>query len=272
MLDPVRLVTIHPALVHFTLGVLPIAVVGYGVAAWRRSERWTFAGDLAVWLGALVTLGTLAFGLVSNAVLFWPGGLELWRWLHLVFACLSTALLLAIAIVRLRRRTQPAGWRTLGAALALAGVLGFTGWIGGEVLVFHGGMGVKAAAGGVLSPPLGSPPARPADLHDGMAAIRAEWAAAVTATARSIGHEPSPQIFAAAAQGAERLRALSLRVVELGGSAGHPGPEFASLGQQIGTRAEEVLRAASAQDLQSLAERVGRLTSVCARCHDSYRF
>src|SRR5512134_3358792 len=100
--SPIRATTVHPALVHFTLGVVPVFLVAYAIASARRSPRWTFAGDVAVWIGAALTPATVASGLVSNALVSWPGGMQVWRWLHLGLAVASAVLFLALAVARLR--------------------------------------------------------------------------------------------------------------------------------------------------------------------------
>src|SRR5438067_373935 len=104
MIQLVRLVTVHPALVHFTLGAIPLLVIAYAVAAWRRSPGWTLVGDAALGVTAALTLVTATFGLVSNAVLFWPGGIGRWRGIHVGFGLASTVLLAGFALWRLTRR------------------------------------------------------------------------------------------------------------------------------------------------------------------------
>src|SRR5262245_34438536 len=135
----VRLVTVHPALVHLTLGVLPVLVIGYAIAAWRRSERWSFVADVAAAIGAPITLATFAFGLVSNATLAWPDGLNTWRWLHLAFGAFTTLLFVLLAAFRLvlRRRGRASGVGAFVASSMLALVAAVAGWIGGEILVFR---------------------------------------------------------------------------------------------------------------------------------------
>src|SRR5688500_9958735 len=96
-----RLATVHPALAHFTLGGLPLIVVAYAIATFRRSRAWTLVGDAGLVVTAALTLGTLAFGLVSDAVVPWPGGLERWRGVHLATGVATTVVLVLLAAVRL---------------------------------------------------------------------------------------------------------------------------------------------------------------------------
>src|SRR6185312_16969025 len=86
----------------------------------------------------------------------WPGGIESWRWTHLGFGIATTVLLATLAVLRLafRRSDVPARAPVFAAAIIVAGVAAFTGWIGGEVLVFHSGMAVRAAGDGAFAPPV----------------------------------------------------------------------------------------------------------------------
>src|SRR5262245_6584326 len=107
MLHVVRWATIHPALAHFTIGGLPLIVIGYAVAVWRRSPAWTLVGDAALVVTAALTLATGAFGLVANAQP-WPGGIESWRWIHLGAGVATTVLLALFAAARLVFRGEGA--------------------------------------------------------------------------------------------------------------------------------------------------------------------
>src|SRR5689334_2548968 len=133
-IEIVRLVTLHPALVHFALGGLPIMLVAYLLARWRRSERWTFVGDVAVTITAAAATASLASGLLSNAIVPWPGGLETWRAIHLAGGITSALVLITLTVGRLsaRRRRPVSGNGALAGALLAAAVVGFTGWVGGD--------------------------------------------------------------------------------------------------------------------------------------------
>src|SRR5205814_2059357 len=123
-----RLVTLHPALVHFALGGLPILVVAYVLARWRRSERWSFVGDVAATVTAAAATASLASGLLSNALVPWPGGLESWRALHLAGGVASALALVTLAVGRLaaRRRHPVSGNAALAGSLIAAAFVAFT--------------------------------------------------------------------------------------------------------------------------------------------------
>ncbi len=116
---PFRVVTIHPALVHVTIGTLPVIVLAYVIAARRDSARWTFVGDATLAISAAVTLAALALGVVSFVALDWVGSGGAWRWIHLATGAAGALALVALAVVRARRRAVPVGRGTVAAALAI---------------------------------------------------------------------------------------------------------------------------------------------------------
>jgi uncharacterized membrane protein len=308
MLHGLRLVTLHPTLVHATLGALPLAILAYVIGALRKSERWTFVGDAALVFTAAVTVLTFAFGLVSNATVRWPGGLSLWRWLHLTLGVLSTGLLLGFAGFRLARRaTVPiATVRAAGFAVAVGVVVAFTGWVGGEVLVYHAGVAVEAAAQGALAPPV-TARATPRNLDASMDAIRATWSAITTTLAGMLVHRPSDQEFDSVAHQARQLRGLADWMAVNGsrtlfnpngtvaehthGSGGAcevqglpargGGPESApekradhlvEMARAFGDQASRLETAAYAHDLEAMNRTLGTLSSQCAGCHAQLRW
>jgi uncharacterized membrane protein len=276
----IRATTVHPALVHVTLGVLPVIVAAYAVAVSRRSERWSFAGDVALWVGAVFTVATAASGLVANALLPWPGGLATWRWLHLGAAVASAAVYLGLAAVRLRdfRRGIAAGRATLAAAIVLAAMLGVTGWIGGEVLVFHSGMAVTAAAHGALAPTLSRASEPPADLDEAMGQLRGSWAEASTAYFLMLVEHPTADGYARIATAARNLARLGAWLESEGPrlAGEHGGPEVAATVEQMAgifrERAGQLEQAAAAERWSGVTQALGALTSTCAGCHEAARW
>lgn len=295
----VRVETIHPALVHFTVGAVPLLVVAYAVAAVRRSERWTFAGDVALWIATAFTVAAACFGLVSNSLLFWPGGLGWWRAVHLVSGLVVLGLLLALSTVRALRHRQIPDARFAFAVAISAAVIAFTGWVGGEVLVFHAGMAVRGGAMGALSPPVAAP-REPSGFVDAMGLLRAELSAVEVEVARQVADHPTVAGFGGAARNADALARLAdwlgrhpdalrrarprkfpRRADEISRVAGHddsaegaaaPSLEIENYAVILGDGARELARAARARDLQGLATAAGRLRAGCAGCHESLRW
>lgn len=275
--EPLRWVTIHPALVHLPLGVLPLAVLAYVVGASLRSREWTFAGDVALVVGALGTAAAGVFGIVSWLVLPWPGGLDPWRWVHLGTGVASVTLVLIAVVVRLaRRRTRPVVEGVFaGAVTAIAALALFTGWVGGEVLVFHGGMAVKAAGSGALAPAMTSREVTPASLLSSMAHIRGSWAAANATFASAIVERPRPETFETIARDAQRLQSLGQWVMERGAKEVKDADEAEDIREMAGDfigHARDLENAARTQDIAVVAERLGTLQADCAACHEHTRW
>lgn len=264
-----RLVTVHPALVHFTIGALPVILLGYIVGHRRRSERWTFVGDVALLVTAGLTLLASGFGLVSFLVVDWPGGLDLWRWLHLGFGVAATVVLAALAIYRLSvRGNEGRGGRVTIAGAAIVATLVLTaGWIGGEVLVFRSGVAVQAAGNGALAPPVWRlDRGQPDDLVDAMGQIRSHWAAVQTTLAEVVVDAPSAEQYQAIERDSRKLDQLADWLVE------HGNEDISQMGAVFAVQTEELMRAARTRDLSDVADAVGGVTKVCASCHEQLRW
>jgi hypothetical protein len=272
MFQIVRLATIHPALAHFTLGGLPVMIVAYFLAVRGRSAGWTLVGDAALVVTATLTLGTGAMGLVSNAVVPWPGGIETWRWLHLGCGVATTVLLAIFAVVRLVRHDRIARAPTLLAALGIAGVVGLTGWIGGEVLVFRAGMAVHAAGDGALAPPVIDTTARPRDFLAAMRQTRAAWASINTRLASMLVQHPRDEDFERIVFDAKRMQALTQVMAEEGAKDREHGDTLAAMATTLGGDAGDIEEAAGKKSLQDIASALGEASSHCADCHEQVRW
>jgi uncharacterized membrane protein len=274
MLHLVRLSTIHPALVHFTIGGLPLMVIAYAIAVRRRSPAWTLVGDAALVVTAALTIASGASGLLSNAVVPWPGGIELWRWLHLGLGVATTVLLLLFAVLRLKLRRGDVAARpaVLMMAVVVAVIAGATGWVGGEVLVFHSGMAVRAAAEGALAPPVLDSAAKPRDFLDAMRQVRAAWASVNGRLAWMLVQHPRDADFARIGDDAKRMRELTSYMADVGAKAPGAGDTIASMAQTLGGDAADIEDAASKKSLQDLARAVGEASAHCADCHEQVRW
>lgn len=272
MLSVVRLATIHPALTHFTIGGLPLIVIAYAIAVWRRSPSWTLVGDAALVVTAALTLLTFAFGLVSNKVLPWPGGIETWRWVHLGFGVATTVALVTLAALRLiyRRANLAARAPVLLAALGACGLTLFTGWVGGEVLVYHSGMAVRAAAGGALAPPVGHP--EPKDFLGAMRQVRGSWASIETHLAWMLVHHPRDEDFRRIEADARRMEELTGHMAQFGAKAPKSADTLVSMSEALGGDADDIAEAAKKKSLQGIAHAVGEASGTCADCHEAVRW
>jgi uncharacterized membrane protein len=277
-IELLRLVTIHPALVHFALGGLPIILVSYLLARWRRSERWSFVGDVATVVTAAAAAASLASGLLSNALVPWPGGLETWRAIHLAGGVASAVALVTLAVGRLwaRRRHPVSGNAAAAGALVAAMVAGFTGWVGGDVLVFHSGMAVKAAALGASAPPTSTRRRPPRDLLEAMRQIRGSWAVTNVLVTAMIVEEPSDRDFDVIADQSRHIEELAAWVARTAPSGardrGKQGDShLAQMAKELGARALVVESSGRQRDLAATARAVGAMEAVCAGCHDTRR-
>ena len=275
MVHVVRLATVHPALAHFTIGGLPLIVIAYAIAVWRRSPTWTLVGDAALVVTAALTLATGSFGLVSNAVVPWPGGIETWRWIHLAFGVTTTVLLAALAALRLvfRREDVPAKAPLFAGVIIAAGVAAFTGWVGGEVLVFHSGMAVRAAADGAFAPPVSDATAPPKDFLGAMRQVRASWGGINTRLGWMLVQHPRDEDFQRIEHDARRLEALTKIMADQSTSYGGKAADtIASMSQTLGGDADDIATAAKKKSLQDIANGLGTMSGHCADCHEQVRW
>ena len=298
MINVIRLVTVHPFLVHFTIGILPVMVLGYAAAVWLKSERWSFVGDAAAVICACITLLTMSFGLISNFYLRWPGGLWFWHYLHLGLGIGSTLALVIFATVRImtrRRLGSLTGTGALIASIFVSLLIAATGWIGGEVLVYTSGMAVQAAGNGAFAPIGMSGTGQPVDFPDAMGRTRAAWASITTQVAEMIVQHPSDAAFSAVANDAQRLEQVANWISTEGPkhapvankpmySSSDPGQSQANgsfmtrgqlitfMGAQLEDDAQTMAQLARQKDLEQLAKEVGRTSALCASCHEQLRW
>jgi uncharacterized membrane protein len=273
VLEFTRLVTVHPALVHVPLGGVVFVAFMYAMGKVRGSDRWTFAGDATLWLTTAWTLATATFGVISNFVLDWPGGLGGWRWLHAGLGLATTLLLLALSWSRMRHDApQVAGKVLVGGSVLTMVVALFTGWVGGEVLVFHGGIAVQAAGQGALAPPTGI--TAPRDLDGAMSRLRSHWAAAQVEAASMIVEHPSSEAFASIGLHADRLGYLArwLHDTPIPGEDEDGRAEREDHASEISASAGLLYDAARAEDLTGVVDALGDMAHTCADCHQELRW
>ena len=298
MINVIRLVTVHPFLVHFTIGILPVMVLGYAAAVWLKSERWSFVGDAAAAACAGITLLTMSFGLISNFYLRWPGGLWFWHYLHMGLGIGSTLALVIFATIRLMTRRRVGSLTGTGALIAsifVSILIAATGWIGGEILVCTSGMAVQAAGNGAFAPIGMSGTGTPVDFPDAMGRTRAAWASITTQVAEMIVQHPSDEAFSAVAKDAQRLEQVANWISTEGpkhapgadkpmNSSSDPGQSqtdgasmtrgqlITFMGAQLEDDAQTMAQQARQKDLEQLAKEVGRTSALCVSCHEELRW
>lgn len=273
-----RLETVHAALVHFTIGSLPLIFISHLIGWWRRSAQFTFAGDVALVFGAMSALASVASGIVAFLILDWPHGLDRFAWIHIAFGGTTAATLVAFATARLlvRRAHVVTGWRSAltGCVVMVLGIA--TGWVGGEVLVFHAGMAVKGAAGGALAPPITTSNQPPASIPESMGRLRSHWAAVDVASAEMMVRRPTPQLFRSILTSAREIQRLAEWVADDGaeqwGAAGGAPRQLASMAELLAARANNVASAAAEENPILLARTLGDLEAACTGCHATLRW
>lgn len=131
---------IHPMLVHFPIALLLAGVAADILGRKREIVRRAAAGLL---VGGVV-LGWVTAGAGLLAYYTVPAHTEqahAWMNWHLWAALGMLALFTVLAVVRWRGRARMAGAGTIGLGLLSAGLLLFTGYLGGAI-VYHGGAGI----------------------------------------------------------------------------------------------------------------------------------
>jgi len=298
MFEFARLTTLHPALVHLPLGAIPLATIAYVMATLKRSERWLFVGDVALGFSGVAIAVAAAFGFVAYFRLDWPGGLGPWPLVHLVLGVVTTVsvwLLIAarwrnqrwlkqraIESPRLSKPFASAGtaWNWALASVGISLLAAFTGYIGGEILVFHGGMAVKAGASGTLSPPLAAKERPPKTLNDAMQHLRALWASSVGTTSQATAERPKSSDFARVAQDARDIQRLSRWIVDWAhnpsasstAKPNKPDLEMEQLAKALQDQAVRLEQAATQHKLGDTLDALGATSRACADCHEQKRW
>jgi uncharacterized membrane protein len=139
----------HPILVHFTVALLSLAVVLSVMVAFladgKLRQQWRLVAQWNLWLGAGITLLTVAAGVVAyNTVAHDTPSHEAMTE-HRNWALVTAALFIGLALWSWQRaRADKAPGGVLLAGLLIGGVLlAATAWHGGE-LVYRYGLGVKS--------------------------------------------------------------------------------------------------------------------------------
>lgn len=137
----------HPLLVHFTIALYVISsllfTAGYVAVSNGWKEKLTGAAYINLWLGAVITVLTVAAGIYAYNTVDHDTPSHLAMTDHRNWALVTAGLYWIIAIwsVFLYRAGKATGLAFVIAMLASTGMLGITGFKGGEV-VYRYGLGV----------------------------------------------------------------------------------------------------------------------------------
>lgn len=139
----------HPIFVHFTVALLSIAVALFVVTRFMGNDKlrtqWELVAQWNLWLGAIITLVTVAMGVVAyNTVAHDTPSHEAMTE-HRNWALVTSLLFMVLAIwTALRARAgQGINALILAGLVAGGGLLFSTAWHGGEA-VYRYGLGVMS--------------------------------------------------------------------------------------------------------------------------------
>lgn len=130
----------HPLLVHFTIGLLTISTFLYLAGYALRKENLLIAARWNLWLGAVITIGTVLAGLYAYNTVAHDGESHQAMTDHRNWA-LPTAgiyLILAFWAFLSQRGVKTVSVAFLIAVIAACPLLAITGYKGGEVVYRHG--------------------------------------------------------------------------------------------------------------------------------------
>lgn len=139
-----RLQEMHPALVHIPLACLPLAVAADLVGRVTGRRDLLDFGRSAITVAAAGAVGSALTGLIAGEEVNVEGRSRDMLMTHRNLNVAATLVAIAMALWR-RRHARPSA-RYLGAGMAGIGILGYTAYLGGE-LVYDYGVGVDPAKG-----------------------------------------------------------------------------------------------------------------------------
>ena len=139
----------HPLFVHFTVALLTMSalflLMSKFAVNWRLEDQWLAVGYWCLWIGTLITIGTViagwfAFNSVTHDT---PSHEIMLEHRQLAVMTLAVFMVLSVwAILGFRSKKEPSVILVL-AVLLSTGLLYNTAWHGGE-LVYRHGLGVMA--------------------------------------------------------------------------------------------------------------------------------
>lgn len=130
----------HPIFVHFTIGLFGAATLFYCVGWMLQKEILLSVGKWNLWLGTLLTIGTVLVGLDAYNTVAHDAASHAAMTDHKNWALTTSAVFLVLALWSLyqHRKKTHVTIVFLIALLAAAGLLAVTGYKGGEVVYRHG--------------------------------------------------------------------------------------------------------------------------------------
>lgn len=134
----------HPALVHFPIALLPLAVGADAVGSVTGNESAFSFGQKAICVAAAGAVASAVTGLIAGEEVNVEGSSQDMLMTHRNMNFIATLAVIGMAIWRIKHRKPNAAY--LGVGAAGVGILAYTAFLGGK-LVYDVGVGVEPAHG-----------------------------------------------------------------------------------------------------------------------------
>lgn len=131
---------IHPIFTHFTIGLFSISALFYLAGAVFKKENLLITARWNLWIGAIITLGTVTAGLYAYNTVAHDGQSHAAMTDHRNWALITavTFIILALWAAWKQRGAKTVSAFFVIAILLASGLLAVTGFKGGEVVYRHG--------------------------------------------------------------------------------------------------------------------------------------
>jgi uncharacterized membrane protein len=140
----IQLQEMHPALVHFPIALLPLAVGADAVGSLTHNESAMSFGRMAICIAATGAAVSAVTGLIAGEEVNVEGASQDMLMTHRNLNFIATVAAIGMALWRLKHRKPNRTYLAVGAAGV--GVLAYTAYLGGK-LVYDVGVGVEPAHG-----------------------------------------------------------------------------------------------------------------------------
>lgn len=138
---------IHPALTDFPIALLPLALVWEIIALWQGGDFWWKAAFWTLIAGLVVAVPTAVTGFLDYLTLTRNSTAFKTATTHMLVMLTAVCFFAGSAVAQAGPSEISGGQAAIAVALAATGaaLMGFGGWLGGE-LVYGEGVGVEAVA------------------------------------------------------------------------------------------------------------------------------
>lgn len=153
-----RLSEVHPALAHFPVALLPVAIAADACARRTSSRELESVGRVGVTLAAVSAAAAGVFGLIAQEEVEVDEHARRILQTHRTLNIVALGLVTALAIRRRSARRASTSYLLLG--LAATAVVSFSAYLGGKLVYTHG-VGVEKTGGIGARAPAVLPPEGP---------------------------------------------------------------------------------------------------------------